>query len=285
VRSIAIIGAGELGGAVARQLAAADISARIVIVDERADIAAGKALDIRQAAPIDGFSTGVEGTGDESAVMTADAIVIADRAASHDAHAEEWHGDRGVALVRRVVHFNQRGILLCAGARQMELVERGVREAGIKPQRLLGSAPEALRSAVVSMTALEGHCAPADVSVTVLGRPPGDIIVPWSEASIAGRSAVDVLNPPAIARLESRLARLWPPGPLTLASAATRMLVAAATRSRHQLSAFVTVASEAGSRSRTGMLPVAMTSTGVGAVLTPSLSARDRVRLETALQR
>jgi hypothetical protein len=125
------------------------------------------------------------------------------------------------------------------------------------------------------MTALEGACVPGD----------GDIIVPWNEASIAGRRAVDVLDPPAITRLEARLARLWPPGPLTLASAATRMLVAAATRSRHQLSAFVAVASETGSRRRVGMLPVMMSSAGVGTVLTPSLSARDRVRLETALQR
>jgi malate dehydrogenase len=286
VRSIAIIGAGELGSAVARQLAAADISARVVMVDDRADIAAGKALDIRQAAPIDGYATVVEGTDDESVVMTADAIVIADRAASADARrTEEWHGDQGVALVRRVVHLNERAILLCAGASHMELVERGVREAGIKPQRLVGSAPEALRSAVVSMTALEGGCVPEDVSLTVLGRPPGDIIVPWNEGAIAGRRAVDVLDPPAIARLEGRLVRLWPPGPLTLASAATRMLLAAATRSRHQLSAFVAVVSETGVHGRAGMLPVTMSSAGVGTVLTPSLSARDRVRLETALQR
>jgi len=39
VRSIAILGAGELGGALARQLAAADVAARIVLVDSAGTVA------------------------------------------------------------------------------------------------------------------------------------------------------------------------------------------------------------------------------------------------------
>ena len=41
----AILGAGEIGGALARQLAAIDVVSRIVIVDDLAGVAAGKALD------------------------------------------------------------------------------------------------------------------------------------------------------------------------------------------------------------------------------------------------
>lgn len=281
MRSIVILGAGELGGALARQLAAADITPRIVLVDEAGQVAAGKALDISQAAPVDGYTTLVAGSTDESTVLGASAIVIADRFAT----GAEWHDDEGAQLVRRVTYLNQTAMILCAGARQLDVVERGVREAGISRHRLFGSAPEALRSAVISMTALEAGCAPAEVSVTVVGRPPGQVIVPWEDASIGGRRATAVLSPPAITRIDARLARLWPPGPLTLASAATRLLRAAVTRSRLSLAAFVAVTRDEGGRDRVGMLPVVVQEAGIAQVMSPALSVRDQVRLDTALQR
>jgi malate dehydrogenase len=281
VRSIVIIGAGELGGAVARQVAAADVTSRIVIVDDAGRVAEGKALDIRQSAPVDGYTTHVEGTTDESAVVGADIVIIADRFTNN----AEWSDDAGVALVRRVMYIHPKAVVLCAGARQMDVIERAVREGGVSRQRLFGSAPEALRSAVISMTALEADCSPTEVSLTVVGRPPSEMIVPWGDASIGGRRATDVLSPPAISRLDARLSRLWPPGPMTLASAATRLLREAVTRGRRSVCAFVAVAREEGGHGRVGMLPVIVTPAGIASVVAPTLSTRDRVRLETALQR
>ena len=275
MRSIVIIGAGELGGALARQIAAADFAARVVLVDEAGKAAEGKALDIRQAAPVDGYSTAVYGTADESTAATADALVIADRFASND----EWRGDAGVALVRRLRHLNRSALIICAGAQHLEVVGRSVREGGLDPRRLIGSAPEALRGAVVSLTTLEARCCPGEVSQTVVGRPPAHTIVPWEDASIAGRRATTLLSPPAITRLDGRLARLWPPGPLTLASAAARLLSAAATRLPHTLSAFVAASSDG---HRIGMLPVTMEH-GEVTVVEPTLTVRDRVRLDSAL--
>jgi len=281
VRSIVILGAGELGGALARQLAAADITTRIILVDEAGSVAAGKALDIRQAAPVDGYVTAVDGTADHAVLVGADAIVIADQFAA----ATEWHDDAGVGLVRTIRQLNEQVVIVCAGARQLEMIARSVREIGVPRQRIVGSAPDALRSAIVSMTALEAGCSPKDVSLTVVGRPPHQIIVPWDDAAIAGRRAIEVLSPPALTRLDGRLARLWPPGPLALASAATRMLTAAATRGRDIVSAFVVTEGGEGERERTGMLPITVGPSGVTSVIVPSLSARDRVRLETAVQR
>lgn len=283
MRTIVILGAGELGGALARQLAAADVVRRIILVDEAGTVAEGKALDICQAAPVDGYSTSVGGTGDETAVLGADAVVVADRAGPTG--AVEWQGDHGVALIRRVSYLNQTAFLLCAGASHMEIVERGVRELGIPRQRLLGSAPEGLRSAIVSMTALEAGCDPAEVSLTVVGRPPAQIIVPWEDASIGGRRATEVLSPPALTRLDTRLPRLWPPGPLTLAGAATRVLAAAAAGGREGMTAFVAVTREEGDTGRVGMLPVTVGPGGLSRVLMPTLSVRDRVRFDTALHR
>jgi len=280
VRSVVIFGAGELGGAIARQLAAADVASQIILVDEAGKVAEGKALDIRQAAPIDRYSTVVSGTSDETAAVGADAVIVADRATPP---GSEWQDDGAVALVRRLAQFNETGLILCAGARQMDVMERAIREVGIARHRLVGSAPEALRSAIISMAALEARSAQPEISLTVVGRPPDQIIVPWDDASIAGRRAVDVLAPPAIARLDARLARLWPPGAMTLAAAATRFIVTAATRTHRTVSAFV--ARDDRTSDRIGMLPVTLSSTRIASVVAPTLSTRDRVRLETALHR
>lgn len=278
-----ILGAGDLGGTLARQLAAADIASRVVIVDALGAVAEGKALDILQAAPVDGYSTLVAGTTDDTVVTNADVVVLADRAAPPGAASTEWRDEAGAALVRRVAYLNTRGMILCAGAHQMDVVARSVREGGLPRARVIGSAPEALRAATVSMVALEAACAPTDVGLAIVGRPPVEIIVSWDDVSIAGRRATEVLSAPAITRLDARLPRLWPPGPYALASAATRLLSTAARRTHHTVTAFVHVAGGDDASGRVGMWPVHVSPAGVSNVLSPTLSARNRVRLESAL--
>ena len=88
MHTVAILGAGPLGGALARTLAARDAVSRVVLIDAASDVARGKALDIRQAGPVEAYGTAVEGSERIDAVAEADAIVAADR------HREgAWSGD------------------------------------------------------------------------------------------------------------------------------------------------------------------------------------------------
>lgn len=277
----AIIGAGDIGGALARQLAAIDLVSRIIIVDDLASVAAGKALDVAQSSPVDRYHTAMSGTADLAAVVGAAVVVIADVAAQP---STEWKDEAGLALIRRVAGLNHLAPIVCAGAGQSTLVERGVNELGVSRLRLFGSAPEALRSAVIAVTALEAGAAPADISLSVLGRPPHHVIVPWDEASIAGRCATQVLSAAQLARLDARIARLWPPAPYTLASAATRLIRTALTRTPRVHTALVAVSREEGEPGRSAMMPVTLSPSGIANLIAPSLSARDRVRFETTMR-
>ena len=276
-----ILGAGEIGGALARQLAAIDLVSRIVIVDDLANVAAGKALDVAQSAPVDRYHTALVGTADVAAVVGAVVVFIADTAASP---VTEWRDEAGLALVKRAAGLNQRAPIVCAGAAQASLVERGVGELGISRMRLFGSAPEALRSAIVAVVALEAGAAPADVSLSVLGRPSQQIIVPWDEASIAGRTATEVLTAAQLQRLDARIGRLWPPGPYALASSATRMTRTALTRSPRVHAALVAVSRDEGSPGGSAMMPVTLRPEGLSTLVPPALSTRDRVRFDTAMR-
>lgn len=278
--TVVILGAGDIGGATARQLAATDLVSRIVLVDDLTGVASGKALDVAQSAPVDGYHTALAGSNDVAAVVGAAAVVVADRAAG----SVEWHGDEALALVKRVAGLNHAAPLVCAGASQAALIEKLVIEAGVSRARLFGSAPEALRSAVVAITALEASAAPVDVSLSVLGRPPQQVIVPWDEAAISGRSATNVLSAAQLARLDARVARLWPPGPFALAAAATHLVRSALTRSSRVHAAMVAASRDEGAPGRVAMMPVTLNPAGIAALVEPSLSTRDRVRFDTAMR-
>ena len=286
--TVAILGAGDIGGALARELAAVDVVSRIILIDDLGNVASGKALDVAQSGPVDGYHTTLIGTSDVAAVVGAKAIVIADRFSSLQAPKtsgpQEWADDAGLALLKRAAGLNQAAFFVCAGSKQAAIVEKGVNELGLSRMRLLGSAPEALRSAVIAITAAEAQAAPADISLSVLGRPPGNVIVPWDETSIAGRCAPNVLSAAQLARLDARIARLWPPGPYALGSAAARIVRTALTRSPRIHAAQVAVTRDEGLPGRSAMMPVTFSPSGIATLVPPSLSTRDRVRFETAMR-
>ena len=277
--TLVVLGAGDLGGAVASCAVALAVTRRVVLVDDAADLARGKALDIRQAAAIGGAAVEVVGTSDLGVVVGAAVIVLADR---HATPAVEHQGDAAVLLLARVRALNPRALILCAGAAQLDVVEKVVHEHGFDAARVAGSAPEALRTALVALTCLEARSAPGEVSLLLVGRPPREAIAIWNDASIAGRRATDVLDPPALTRLEARLPQLWPPGPLTLAAAAVRAASLALTHGAGTPSLFVVPRGAEGVRLKGVALPATVRAEGITPIW-PTLSPRDRTRLESAV--
>jgi malate dehydrogenase len=275
---IAIVGAGPLGGELAFLLARRDVAGAVTIVDEAGQVAAGKALDIRQSSPIESFTTHVSGSNDLLSAAGAAIIVLADRHGGG-----EWQGEEALMLLRRLVRPGSASIVVCAGAAHCELVERAVRDAKIARSRILGSAPEALASAVRAITALEADQSPNDVSLAVLGVPPSHIVIPWGDVTIAGFAATRTLDEPARRRIAERAKHLWPPGPFTLATAAFKAIDAAIGRSRATVSAFVAPDDDGGRKARAGAVPVLPGPDGIRRLGVPTLSVHDRVALDNAL--
>src|SRR6267142_841603 len=139
--TVAIVGAGDVGGACAHALAAHDLAGHILLIDAAVNAAAGKALDIQQAGAISGVHARLEATDDESRAIGCAAFVIADRFA---AGSPEWQGEEGLALIRRLAGSSPDSPIVFAGTRQTGLIEASSREARVPARRLIGSAIEAL---------------------------------------------------------------------------------------------------------------------------------------------
>jgi len=277
--TICIVGAGELGGATAHALARGERVRRVLVIDEDGTIAAGKALDIQQSGAVEGFHTRVDGTNDLTRVAGAAVAVVADSGRP----PREWDGETGLAMIARLKGFIGAAPIVFAGAAQSDLILSAGREAGFERRRLVGSAPEALAGAVRAIVALEARCSPSEVTLAVLGTPPSGFLVPWGEASIGGYSLERVLTQVQLRRLDSRLARLWPPGPQTLGLAAARIAEALVTSSRRAMSVLTVLSGEFGVRDRAGVLPCLLTPSGIAHIRLPDLNTRERVQLETAL--
>jgi len=275
---VAILGGGELGGLLAHALARRHIASDIRLIDDNGRAAEGKALDITQAAPIEGFASKVSGSADVSLVAGASVVAIADPFGAAD-----WQAEPAMLLLKRIRDFAPKAVIVCAGAGHCELVGRGVRELHVSRTRLFGSAPEALAGGIRALAAIDANGAPSDVSLSVLGIPPDHIVIPWEDATVGGFALTRVLSEPARRRLDARAAALWPPGPYALASAAAKVIGAMLGGSRRLVTCFVAPDDSAGTRARAAALPVRLGRTGVIEVVMPELSVRERVRLENAM--
>jgi malate/lactate dehydrogenase len=278
MRFVAILGAGELGAGIARTLASRGRVAEVRLIDEASAVAAGKALDIQQAAPIEHSATRVVASSDLTAAVGAAAVLLADRVGS-----EEYSGEAGLALVKRLASIDPRGVIVCAGGDQHTVLAHGLHELHLSRARLFGSAPEAVVSALRAMVAIEADVSPSAVSLTVLGTIPTRVVVPWSDATIAGRPLARVLGPPQLARIERRSAALRALGPYALAAAAARLAEMLVAGSRRVVCCTVGLDGELGLRRALSAMPVLVGPGGLLRVISPPLDVREQVLLENAV--
>jgi malate dehydrogenase len=279
MRELAIVGAGALGGAVAHLAARRDVVRTITLIEDSGRVAAGKALDIAQAAPVEGFSTQIDGTTDLSRAAGAEVVIVADR----PGHAGEWQGEEALMLLKRLTEFAPNAVILCAGAQHRELIDRGVRELKIARGRLFGTAPDALAAGARALVALAVDGSAQDVAMAILGVPPAHTVIAWEDATISGSALTRALDEPARRRLVARIPALWPPGPYALASVAVKALDAMAGRTRRTASCFVGPDLTSGMRTRTVALPVRLGPAGIVECVVPALSAGERVALDNAM--
>jgi hypothetical protein len=290
---VAIFGAGDLGGTLASTLAGRERVRELRLIDRATGVAAGKALDILQACPIESSSIRIQASGDLAAAEHASVIVLADEVGPPIA---EWQGEAALTMVRRIRERNARAPIVCAGVTQAWLIARAVDELGVPASAIVGSAPFALAAAVRAMVALELNGSPQDVSLTLAGLPPTQIVVPWQTASVQGVALETLLDPIRLRRLEARLRYLWPPGPYALASAAARFAEGLIDGARGTFVGFSAAApsddrgagaggGSGGTGAAVAARPLRLDRGAVRALDLPELSGSQRLTLDAVLRR
>ncbi|MEM8786393.1 MAG: malate dehydrogenase, partial [Pseudomonadota bacterium] len=74
-KKFALIGAGQIGGTLAHLIGLKELG-DVVLFDIADGLPQGKALDIVQSSPVDGFNARLEGTSDYKDIAGADVVIV-----------------------------------------------------------------------------------------------------------------------------------------------------------------------------------------------------------------
>lgn len=278
LRSIAVLGTGDLAATLVRRIAEQELARRIVLVDADESRSRGKALDIAQSGPVEGFDVQIETAGSLTAAGAFDALVVADPPDLADPHLPP---SRASALGESLGPAVGTRLLVVAAASGSTVIEAAVRK-GLSRERAIGSSPVAYAAALGRRLAAELQVEPRAVSALVLGLPPDHLVTPRDSARVAG-VAVDRLSSVALRRAASGLAGRSL-GPVALAAAAARVLRALDGSRPSVLSVLVQLQGEYGHRGVAVAVPARLAAGRLEAVVEVPLDPVDRVAFDTAAQ-
>jgi malate dehydrogenase len=276
VRTVAILGCGDLAATLARRLAEAGTARRVLLVDEDVGRARGKALDILQSGPVEGFDVHLEGTSDLAAAGRVDVLVVADTA-----ELPEGTIRPSPAFVEKL-RLSPAGTVVIAAAHPCALVE-DLAAAGLPRERVLGSSPVAQAGALRRHLAELLEVEPRELSATVIGVPPHALLAPQS-AAILGGAPVSARHPSALRQALAAVSRRAP-GPVALAAAAARVIRALGGSRASVLPVVTALDGEYGQRGVALAVPARLRDGRVEGVLDVPLEPVERIALENAAQR
>ncbi len=177
---VTVVGAGNVGATTAQRIAEADL-ADVVMVDVAAELAAGKALDMMEAAPILGFNARIEGGGDYAATAGSQVAVITAGLARKPGMSRDDLRNKNTEIVRevvtRLVEHSPEAILIVVTNPLDAMCEVARRASGFPRKRVLGMAGVLDAGRMRHFIAAELGVSVEDVDAFVLGGH-GDTMVP-----------------------------------------------------------------------------------------------------------
>jgi len=204
---ITVVGAGNVGATCALWAAARDLG-DIVLVDVIEGLAAGKALDLEQAAPIVGFSHHISGTTDYAATAGSDLAIVTAGLARRPGMSRDDLLARNAEIVAGVVKnlvAQSPGVILIIVSNPVDaMTGLAHKVSGLPARRVVGMAGVLDSARMRTFIAAESGASPKDVQAYVLGGH-GDAMVPLvRHSSIGGVPLAKCLPKEKIERIVER---------------------------------------------------------------------------------
>jgi len=177
---VTVVGAGNVGATTAQRIAEREL-ADVVMVDVAADLAAGKALDMMEAAPIIGFNARIEGGGDYAPTAGSDICVVTAGLARKPGMSRDDLLQKNTEILKEVVQelvrYSPETILIIVTNPLDAMCEVARRVSGFPRERVFGMAGVLDSARMRCFIAAELKVSVEDVDAFVLGGH-GDTMVP-----------------------------------------------------------------------------------------------------------
>jgi malate dehydrogenase len=194
---IALIGAGNIGGTLAH-LAAAKELGDVVLFDVVEGVPQGKALDLAQCGPVEGFDAGLKGTNDYADIAGADVIIVTAGVARKPGMSRDDLLGINLKVMKAVgegIKANAPGAFVICITNPLDAMVWALREfSGLPHHMVVGMAGVLDSARFRHFLADEFKVSVKDVTAFVLGGH-GDTMVPVVEYStVAGIPIPDLIK-------------------------------------------------------------------------------------------
>src|SRR5947209_8425271 len=194
---IALIGAGNIGGTLAHLIGLKELG-DVVLFDVFGGVAAGKALDIMQSGPVDGFDALMTGGSDYAAIKDSDVVIVtAGFPRTPGMSRDDLIGKNAVVIaeVAEGIKTNCPNAFVIVITNPLDaMVWVMQQKSGLQPQKVVGMAGVLDSSRFRLFLAQEFGVSVEDVTAFVLGGH-GDTMVPLTRYStVAGIPVPDLVK-------------------------------------------------------------------------------------------
>ncbi len=180
-RKVSVVGAGNVGSAIAEELARRNVAEEIVLIDVVEGFAAGKALDMAQSASVVGFSATISGHEDLKALAGSDVVVMTAGARRKPgmSRAELLSINAGVvsSVSKEVKKHAPKAVVILVTNPLDVMCYAAMKATGFPRERVMGMAGVLDAARMACFVAMELGISPVDVRAMVLGGH-GDSMVP-----------------------------------------------------------------------------------------------------------
>lgn len=206
-RKITIIGAGNVGATAAHWALARKLG-NVVLLDVMEGIPQGKALDLWQSGPLDGFAGTVIGTNDYADTANSDVVIITAGLARKPGMSRDDLLAKNVAIVKacaeEAVKHSPNCFMIVVTNPIDAMVHTAFKVSGLPKHRIVGMAGVLDSARYRTFLAEAIGVAPQDVSALVMGIH-GDNMLPLVRlANVAGVPITDLLSEEEIAAIVKR---------------------------------------------------------------------------------
>jgi malate dehydrogenase len=206
-RKVTIVGAGNVGATAAQRIADKGL-ADVVLVDIVSGVPQGKALDLAESAPVEGYDCRISGSNDYQESANSDVVVITAGIARKPGMSRDdllrTNYDIVKDVTQRVVKHSPKCIIIVVSNPLDAMAQTAFRVSAFPRQRVIGMAGVLDSARFRAFIAMELNVSVDNVHAFVLGGH-GDTMVPMPRYStVAGIPITELMSKETIDRLAQR---------------------------------------------------------------------------------
>ncbi len=207
MKKISVIGAGNVGAETARRIAEKNL-ADVVLVDIVEGMPQGKALDILQSGPVEGFVAKITGTNDYADIADSDIVIVTAGLARKPGMTREdlviKNGQIITAISQHIKKYAPKSIVIIVTNPLDVMTQLAWKITGFAHEKVVGMAGILDTARLVTFLSMETGVEPSKIEAMVLGGH-GDAMVPLTQyTKIDGKAIEEVLSQERIKEIIQR---------------------------------------------------------------------------------